>query len=68
MDNTAANFGRLFEIGFNIGILSFIQQQNIKHNFSDVYQQDLAKINFSKIKQKKAKGHSEHIRCMYTSH
>ncbi|WP_017295739.1 helicase-related protein [Geminocystis herdmanii] len=52
MDKTSANFGRLFEIGFNIGILSFINQEKIKHNFSTIYQDDLEKINLSKIETK----------------
>ena len=51
-DKTPANFGRLFEISFNLGILSFIQQKEIKNNFSTIYQKDLEKINLSKIEKK----------------
>ncbi len=45
----AANFGRLFEVGFNIGILTCIQQQKISHNFGDSYRLDLQQIEFSKM-------------------
>ena len=31
------NLGRLFEVGFNIGILSYIQQNNIYHHFGNLY-------------------------------
>ncbi|MBL1208808.1 helicase-related protein [Geminocystis sp. GBBB08] len=57
-DKTAANFGRLFEIGFNVGILSFIQQQKLKHKFSNVYEEDLGKIKLSQIKKKIVKDSS----------
>ena len=42
----AANFGRLFEVGFNIGILACIQQQKVAHNFGDSYRLDLQPLKF----------------------
>ncbi len=45
----AANFGRLFEVGFNIGILACIQQKKISHCFGDSYRRDLQQIDFSKM-------------------
>ncbi|OKH36591.1 helicase [[Phormidium ambiguum] IAM M-71] len=45
----AANLGRLFEVGFNIGILAYIEQHKLKHNFGDLYQQDLQNLKFSEM-------------------
>ncbi|MDB9311969.1 helicase-related protein [Spirulina sp. CS-785/01] len=45
----AAHLGRLFEVGFNIGILAAISQHNIPHNFGTLYQQDLQTITFAKV-------------------
>lgn len=45
----AEDLGRIFEVGFNIGILTFIQQNKIKHNFGNFYQDNLAKLKFNKI-------------------
>ncbi|MEG4803577.1 helicase [Microcoleus sp. ARI1-B5] len=45
----SVNLGRLFEVGFNIGILACIQQNKIAHNFGDSYRLDLQNINFSEI-------------------
>lgn len=45
----AKDLGRVFEVGFNIGILAAIAQENIPHYFGDRYQQDLQKLKFSKI-------------------
>ncbi|MFN5989810.1 MAG: helicase, partial [Dolichospermum sp.] len=45
------NLGRLFEVGFNIGILSYIQQNNIKNGFGNLYRQELENLKFSQIKK-----------------
>jgi len=45
----AANFGRLFEVGFNIGILACIQQQKVAHNFGDSYRLDLQQLKFPQM-------------------
>jgi Helicase conserved C-terminal domain len=50
IDNELApKIGFIFEIGFNIGILTYIKQQKIKHNFSDRYFKDLQQVKFDKI-------------------
>lgn len=43
------DLGRLFEVGFNIGILTYIDQNQITHHFGDLYRQDLQQLSFSKI-------------------
>ncbi|MCY7383339.1 MAG: helicase [Microcoleus sp. CAN_BIN18] len=43
------DFGRLFEVGFNIGILAYIQRENIAHNFGDSYRLDLQQLKLSKM-------------------
>lgn len=43
------DFGRLFEVGFNIGILAYIQRENIAHNFGDSYRLDLHKLSLPKM-------------------
>lgn len=48
-DKTAANLGRVFEIAFNLGILSYINQVGIKHNYQNIYQEDLKNLNLHKI-------------------
>ncbi|MFB2838448.1 helicase-related protein [Floridanema evergladense] len=45
----AANLGRLFEVGFNIGILAYIEQHKLKHNFGELYQQDLQRLKYSEM-------------------
>lgn len=45
----SADFGRLFEVGFNIGILAYIQKENIAHNFGDSYRLDLQKLELPKM-------------------
>ncbi|BAZ43761.1 helicase-like protein [Chondrocystis sp. NIES-4102] len=41
--------GCLFEVGFNIGLLSYIKQKKFKCNYGNLYEQDLEQINFAKI-------------------
>ena len=43
------DFGRLFEVGFNVGILAYIQRENIAHNFGDYYRLDLHKLSLPKM-------------------
>jgi len=45
----AEDLGRLFEVGFNIGILTYIQQQQIKSKFGNLYRQDLQQLKFQKM-------------------
>jgi len=45
----AEDLGRVFEVGFNVGILAAIAQENITHHFGDRYQQDLQNLEFSEI-------------------
>jgi hypothetical protein len=45
----AEDLGRLFEVGFNIGILTYIQQQQIKSNFGNLYLEDLQHLKFQKM-------------------
>ncbi|HLO48109.1 MAG TPA: helicase, partial [Kamptonema sp.] len=48
----AEDLGRLFEVGFNIGILACIQENNIKHNFENLYIQELQQLRFPKMLRK----------------
>ncbi|MBE9121780.1 helicase [Tychonema sp. LEGE 07199] len=43
------DFGRLFEVGFNIGILAYIQREKIAHNFGDYYRLDLQQLKLPKM-------------------
>src|SRR6476661_2725432 len=43
------DFGRLFEVGFNIGILAYIQRENLSHNFGYSYRLDLQKLKLPKM-------------------
>ncbi|MBD1936014.1 helicase-related protein [Microcoleus sp. FACHB-68] len=45
----AEDLGRLFEVGFNIGILAYIKQNKIKSQFGDLYSQDLQQLKFAKM-------------------
>jgi hypothetical protein len=51
----AEELGRLFEVGFNIGILAYIEQQSIKHQFGELYRQDLQQLKLPKMVQRIAK-------------
>jgi hypothetical protein len=42
----AEDLGRLFEVGFNIGILAYIQQNKISNKFLDLYRQELEHLKF----------------------
>lgn len=52
MTKIAEDLGRLFEVGFNIGILAYIDKKNINHNFGDLYCHDLQQLRFRKILQR----------------
>ncbi|MEA5499225.1 helicase-related protein [Limnoraphis robusta] len=41
--------GRLFEVGFNIGMLAYIEQNQLSHKFGELYQQDLPQLSFPKM-------------------
>lgn len=43
----SADLGRLFEVGFNIGLLTGIKQSNLPNFYGNLYQKDLQKIRFS---------------------
>ena len=47
----AEELGRLFEVGFNIGILAYIKDKQIKHRFGDLYIQELQQLKFPKMLQ-----------------
>jgi hypothetical protein len=48
----AEDLGRLFEVGFNIGILAYIEENKIKHNFGNLYRQELQQLNLAKIRRR----------------
>lgn len=43
------DFGRLFEVGFNIGILAYIKKEKLAHNFGDSYSLDLQQLKLPKM-------------------
>jgi len=45
----AEDLGRLFEVGFNIGILAYIREKNIKHKFGTFFERDLQELRFPQI-------------------
>ena len=45
----AADLGRLFEVGFNIGILAYLEQQQIPHHFGDLYRHDLQHLKLPEM-------------------
>jgi Helicase conserved C-terminal domain len=45
----AEDLGRLFEVGFNIGILAYIKDKQIKNNFGKLYLQELEQLKFPKM-------------------
>lgn len=48
----AENLGRLFEVGFHIGVLADIEYQKYQHNFGDLYRQDLQKLRLPTLVRK----------------
>jgi hypothetical protein len=47
--SVAADLGRIFEVGFNVGILAYIDQTNISHNFGDLYDRDLQQLKLPQM-------------------
>lgn len=45
----AEDLGRLFEVGFNIGIITAIAQDEIENNFGNLYQRELQKLEFPRM-------------------
>jgi hypothetical protein len=45
----AEKLGRLFEVGFNTGILAFIEHHQLKHNFGNLYRHDLQHLHFPEM-------------------
>lgn len=47
----AEDLGRMFEVGFNIGLLTYIQQhqQEILHHLDDLYLHDLRQLHFERV-------------------
>lgn len=45
----AEDLGRIFEVGFNIGILAYIDQHKIKNNFGNQYREDLQQLKLPKM-------------------
>jgi hypothetical protein len=43
------DLGRLFEVGFNIGILAYIKKEKLAHNFGDSYSRDLQHLKLPKM-------------------
>ncbi|NQE34481.1 helicase-related protein [Microcoleus asticus] len=43
------DFGRLFEVGFNIGILAYIKKEKLAHNFGNSYSRDLQHLKLPKM-------------------
>ncbi len=48
----AEDLGRLFEVGFNIGILACIKEKQIKHKFANLYLQELQQLEFPRMLRK----------------
>lgn len=49
------NLGRVFELGFNIGILTYFGQNDFQHSYGDIYQKPLSKLDLRKIQKAIAK-------------
>lgn len=54
-DNLGINLGRVFEIGFNIGFLTYFQNSKFKSSYGDIYLKPLSQIYLHKIQQSIAK-------------
>ena len=48
-ENLGQDLGRLFEVGFNAGVLTYINQHQITNKFDNLYRQDLSKLSYSKM-------------------
>ncbi len=45
----AEELGRLFEVGFNIGILAYIKEKQITHGFDNLYLEELQQLKFPQM-------------------
>ncbi len=45
----AEELGRLFEVGFNIGILAYIKEKQITHGFDNLYVEELQQLKFPQM-------------------
>ena len=45
----AEDLGRLFEVGFNIGILAYIKDKQIQHKFGNLYVEELRQLKLLKM-------------------
>ncbi|MCC5616594.1 helicase [Nostoc sp. CHAB 5836] len=50
-DDLGINLGRVFEISFNIGILTYFQHSKFQHSYDDVYLKPLSSLYLHKIQQ-----------------
>ncbi len=48
----AEDLGRLYEVGFNLGILNSIKHHKITTKYGDLYRQDLQQLKFYKIQRR----------------
>jgi hypothetical protein len=57
--SVAEDCGRFFEIGFNIGILTYIRQHasQFKHHLADLYQHDLSEMHFPEMAKNSFRRH-----------
>jgi beta-galactosidase beta subunit len=54
-DDLGINLGRVFEISFNIGILTYFQHSELKHTYGDVYLRPLHQLDLRQIRKTIAK-------------
>lgn len=54
-DSLGINLGRVFELGFNIGFLTYFQNSKFQKSYGDVYLKPLSQISLHKIQQAIAK-------------
>jgi hypothetical protein len=48
-ENLGQDLGRLFEVGFNVGMLAYIEQNQLAHRYGELYRQDLQQLSFPKM-------------------
>ncbi|BAY20693.1 helicase-like protein [Calothrix sp. NIES-2100] len=56
-NNLGIKLGRVFEISFNIGILTYFKHSNLQHSYGDVYLTPLSKLYLHKIQEAIAKNY-----------
>lgn len=45
------NLGRVFELGFNIGILTYFGQNDFQYRYSNLYEEPLSKLYLREIQK-----------------